>query len=102
MTAAEKELLNEKFKGLHAFIISSNDLQAERDKLIFEKLNNIEIQTTKTNGRVTKLEETQSNCPNINKLETRVSGLEKWKWKSVGYIGGVVFVVSIIYKVFIK
>lgn len=102
MTAIEKELLEEKFKGLHAFIISSNDIQAERDKTIFASLNRIEAQTIKTNGRVTLLEKNQANCPNIVKINKRLNGLEKWRWKSIGYLTGGAAAIGIIYKIFIK
>lgn len=57
MTKDEKELFNEKIKGLYAAISANADIQHERDNVILEKLDRIEQQTTKTNGRVTILED---------------------------------------------
>jgi len=98
MNAADKELIEEKFKGLHAFIISSNDIQAERDARIFEKLDGITDQTTATSGRVNRLEEESSNCPSLVKLEKRVYSLEKWQWKSMGMLTGISIVIGFVFK----
>lgn len=64
MTAEQKELIQEQFKGVYAMIQANADLQHEVTHSIKEQLNRIESQTIKTNGRV--------NC------------LEEWKWKQVG------------------
>lgn len=72
MTEPEKELIEEKFKGLHTLLHA-------RFENVEDRLDRIETQTTRTNGRVTKLEEKQHaaeivaathviNCPNIKKI----------------------------------
>lgn len=91
MTAEQKELIETKFDGVHALIQSNFDVMNIELRYIKE-------QVTKTNGRVTKLEEESSNCPNLGKLKIRVYNLEKWQWKSVGIITGVGAVLGFIFK----
>lgn len=76
MTPEQKELINEKFKGVYALIQANSDIQNEVNNNIMETLNRIEAQTTKTNGRV--------------------GALENWKWKTIGIAIGSTTVISIL------
>jgi hypothetical protein len=68
-----KELFDEKIKGIH--------IQLDTEfKMINERLEKIEAQTTKTNGRVTTIEQNNIRhiieCPvvsRVNKLEERAN-----------------------------
>lgn len=86
MTKAEQELFDEKIKGIKALIISHQDVEVEKNKLIMEKLNNIEVQTTKTNGRVTKHDE-EIQCINTELMEYRMFK----KYPKLFLYGGVAF-----------
>lgn len=78
-----KKLLDEKFNGVHTSI----NLQFDGIK---NQLNNIEKQTTRTNGRVNKLEESVIelqlsnakhvyNCPQNNRFDKLEKALEDYK-----------------------
>lgn len=80
MTQDERALMEEKFKGVIALIQANGDVQNIKFEKIFDKLDSIETQTTKTNGRVTKLEDKVfelekrdlthiNNCPQTVKIE---------------------------------
>jgi len=77
MTQEQKELIEEKFKGVHALIQANADIQHEVNENIVKTLKRIEVQTTKTNGRV--------------------NSLENWRWKIIGIaIGSSAFIGFII------
>jgi len=61
MTRDERELFNEKIRGIYAAIDANANINNEHFKTQTEILTRIEAQTTKTNGRVTELEETVHN-----------------------------------------
>ena len=66
MTKDERELIDEKFRGI-ATLLNANFINVN------ERLDRIETQTTKTNGRVTSLEHKElthiQNCPMSPKIE---------------------------------
>ena len=64
MTQGEKELIDEKFKGIHATQEARDDLQMERDKNIMKELKFIREQTTLTNGTV------RDHCTDIARIQT--------------------------------
>jgi len=81
MTPEQKELIEEKFKGVHALIQANFDV-------ISVDLDYIKRAVDKTNGRVTSLEKIQGNCQTSIEIRKRVDVLEKFNWKLVGiYIG---------------
>lgn len=71
MTQPEKELMEEKFKGVYARLDANNEL-------IHATLARIETQVLKTNGRV--------NC------------LEGWRWKVIGIVIGSVSILGFLMK----
>lgn len=56
MQLAEKQLIEEKFKGVIALITSSNDINSIQHQELIAQQNKILEQVLITNGRVTKLE----------------------------------------------
>ena len=56
MTKAEKELIEEKFTGIHALIQANYDVNNIQHNALMEKLEAVHCQALKTNGRVTNLE----------------------------------------------
>lgn len=102
MTEPEKELIEEKFKGLHALLHA-------RFENVEDRLDRIEEQTTKTNGRVTKLEDKQHaseiiaathviNCPNVSKIKAIEDDLLEYKFskKYPKIFYGGIFIIIII------
>lgn len=77
MTSSEKELIDEKFKGLYTLLHA-------RFENLEEKLERIETQTIKTNGRVTELESKERNhltvCPNISAIASIEKRMGFWAW----------------------
>lgn len=76
MTKDERELLEEKFRGL-------TSLMNAQFTNIHERLDKIEVQTTKTNGRVTDLEKKELThiqmCPQTEKIEKINEELAEYK-----------------------
>lgn len=79
MNKLDKELIDEKFTGVHALIISNADVQAEVNRQILSTLRRIEEQTIKTNGRVFLL--------------------EKFQWTLTGKIIGISSVIGLLFGV---
>jgi len=75
----QKEIIDLKVTGVHSLIQSNADVQNEVNKHIISILERIEAQTTKTNGRVTEL--------------------ENWKWKIIGISIGAAAIIGLIIKV---
>jgi len=105
MTKEEKELFNEKIKGIYAAIQANADLQYERDQKIFQKLDHIVEQTTKTNGTVKKnceeIEELKiADISHLNKcpVKPRVEKIEKTLMKYTGAGIVILFLVNILIK----
>lgn len=73
---ASDRYIDERFNRLHDEIMSLGTLMNN-------KLDNIIVQTTKTNGTV-------------GKHESRISSLENWRWYIVGGGCGVLFVIEAI------
>lgn len=86
MTPQEEQIIELKFKRME-------DLLKSGLKSIEQELSYIKEQTTKTNGRVSKLEELESNCPPLTELIRRVTRLEQFKWKIIGIYAGISTVV---------
>lgn len=76
LTATEKELLNEKFKGIELLL-------EEKFKNVEMKLNTIETQVTKTNGRV-------------NGHDNEIKKLQGFNWKIAGIWMGASTVITLI------
>lgn len=76
MTKDERELFDEKFKGLTSLINA-------RFENVEDRLVRIEAQTTKTNGRVSELEQKELThiitCPNVPKIEKINEDLAEYK-----------------------
>lgn len=102
MTKDEKELIDEKFKVLHTLLNA-------RFENVEDRLERIESQTTKTNGRVNELEKKELthtlNCPQAVKIDDINKKLEDVyfvaKYPKL-FIGGVVVVSVITFISFIK
>ena len=76
MNSAEKENQDLKFDALMLIIKSNQEAQSIHNAHAKEMLERIELQTIKTNGRVT--------C------------LEGWRWKVIGISIGAIFVIGYI------
>ena len=76
MTKSEKELIEEKFIGL-------TKLMNAQFTNVHERLDSIEKQTTKTNGRVTELEHKEltkyANCPRAPQIDKINEDLAEYK-----------------------
>jgi hypothetical protein len=76
MTKDERELLDEKFKGLTTLVNA-------QFTNVHERLDKIEAQTSKTNGRVTELEKKELthilNCPQTEKINIINEELTEYK-----------------------
>lgn len=102
MTKDEKELIDEKFKGLHTLLNA-------RFENIDDRLDRIETQTTKTNGRVNELEKKElthiMTCPQTKKIEDINTRLEDvyfvLKYPKL-FISGVVISAILTFFTFIK
>ena len=72
MTRPERELIDAKFEGLKALIISQQDIQKVTDDNHLAIITEVRDLARITNGRVTKLEIQQSkhytDCPNSEKI----------------------------------
>ena len=68
-----KEILHEHISGIIGIQDAKEDTIKYRLDSIENKLDKIEIQTTKTNGRVTALEKSDmmhyANCPNVREIK---------------------------------
>jgi hypothetical protein len=95
MTGEQKELIEEKFKGVHALIQANFDV-------ISVDLDYIKKAVDKTNGRVTNLEKVQGNCQTSIDIRKRVDVLEKFNWKLVGIYLGASVVMGVIFAVTLK
>jgi hypothetical protein len=111
MTAGEKELFNEKIKGIYAALDANANINNEHFKRITEYLERIEAQTMKTNGRVSNAEEKihtlelmdkdhYVKCPQIpriDKLEVRATKFSLIeKYPVIFLVGVVVFGAAVI------
>lgn len=90
------ELYNEKLRGVYAFIDASHDSLSQKvdsnQELIMEKLSAILAQTTKTNGRVNKLEEDYESYKKSMEFFSFVI-----KYKKVAALAFVGFVVLLLF-----
>lgn len=103
MTSEELQLIDEKFKGLTSLMNAHFENMDDR-------LEKIEIQTTKTNGRVTALEKKEIShvidCPLNQKVRTLEdnqltnAAIKKWIYTSIGVTGTVVAIVLTLLKIF--
>lgn len=84
MTKQERELLDEMIRNIRAEIVLMNQgIHAEiraKDEVIMMKLDRIEAQTTKTNGRVDKIEDKTHDLEHF-KLESLATMKEAKKYK---------------------
>jgi len=105
LTKDERELFEEKFRG----IISLMNAQFDN---VNDKLERIEGQTIKTNGRVTVLEHKEDrhtiDCPHTLKIRTlednqlTQKSIKKWIVGSVTITGTIMGILFILFKVFIS
>lgn len=56
MTTAERELIEEKFSGVHAMMQANNDINHMQHTALMESVEKVLQQALKTNGRVTSIE----------------------------------------------
>lgn len=96
MTPEQKELIEEKFKGIHILIEANFEV-------IGLDLDYIKKAIDKNNERVTTLEKSHGHCPVSVELKTKVDKLERFSWKVAGiYIGATTvsgFVFALILKI---
>lgn len=85
MTEKDRKIEDLEHSIIKNLITSNQDAQSIHNVKIYEILTRIEAQTTKTNGRVT--------------------ALENWKWKAIGIylgssavVGGIIILIGIIKK----
>ena len=90
MNPEEKELFNEKIKGIYAAIDANAEINSSHFKQITETLDRIEIQTTKTNGNV-KLNQERIHlldlenkshiidCPQVPRIKEIETDLSEYK-----------------------
>lgn len=101
MTIAERNLIDEKFKG-QASLMNAQFLN------ITETLERIEAQTIRTNGRVTALEKKELlhviECPNIIKIRTlednqlSEKSIKKWLVSGIAITGTITAIIFVIVK----
>lgn len=105
MTKPERELIEEKFSGLHAAIVAMQDLQKLKDQQIIDKLNETIALQKITNGRVTKLElnekEHFTSCPNVKLIKNIENNTRFWAFfntptKIIIFFGLVIIIVAIV------
>lgn len=106
MTPEENKILDLKFEGIRQFM----ELEF---RAVNSELSHIKEQTTKTNGRVNKLEEKVStiekhpaNCEAIVKMDERLDTVEKVQTKNTGAwkgislaVGGVVALIELVFHI---
>jgi hypothetical protein len=84
MTKAERELFDEKLKGIIAMIEAQEDNRIIRDKEHLDIIKETRDLARITNGRVTKLEEREKthylSCPNIKTIENYEHRSRFWFW----------------------
>lgn len=105
MTTEEKELLDEKFKGLTVL------MNAHFDN-VDDRLKAIEEQTKKTNGRVNELEKKEIthfvDCPNVNKIralednQLTSKAIKKWIVASIGVTTAVISLIFALIELYSK
>jgi hypothetical protein len=101
MTKQDKEEMKEILHDYMAGIIAKNDAKFE---IIDMKLDNIVAQTTRTNGRVTKLEEHPQTCAmkdKVRMIEDKLleqKSVNSWLIKSVGVSTGIIAILGFILK----
>lgn len=109
MTKEDKDEIREIMESYIATVTAQNDSKFDMINL---KLDLIKEQTTKTNGRVNKLEEKEqnhiTNCPNINKIRTlednqlTVKAIRKWVLVAMGVTATVISMVGGIIAIILK